>query len=90
LRCMPATFYILFSAVLKKFYVGHTTDQVEERIRRHLSDHSGFTAKAKDWRLVYSELYSAKAEAYRREREVKAWKSKSRIEMLIPGSGHPA
>jgi putative endonuclease len=77
------TFYILYSESADKFYIGHTGDSIEERLRRHLSDHSGFSAKYKDWVVCYQEIYDTKSEAYKRERMVKGWKSKSRIERLI-------
>ena len=76
-------FYILFSETLDKFYIGHTTEQLEERLRKHLSNHSGYTSKTKDWIIVYFEEYQSKSLAYRRELEVKKWKSKIRINKLI-------
>ena len=76
-------FYILFSETLDKFYIGHTTEQLEERLRKHLSNHSGYTSKTKDWMIVYFEEYQSKSLAYRRELEVKKWKSKIRINKLI-------
>ena len=81
-----ATFYILFSESLDKFYIGYTEDEVESRLKKHLSNHHGFTSKAKDWQIVYSENFESKSLAYARERQVKAWKSRQRIVQLI-GSG---
>jgi len=75
--------YILFSTSLDKYYIGCTSSSLEERLRRHLSDHHGFTAKAKDWRIVYSEHFPDKALALKREKEIKSWKSKGIIEKLI-------
>jgi putative endonuclease len=75
--------YILHSKILEKFYIGHTTESLEERLRKHLSDHSGFTSKAKDWRVVYFEVYETKSLAYKRELEIKKWKSSKRIQKLI-------
>lgn len=75
--------YILYSYQLDKFYVGHTCDKMDQRLRKHLSNHSGFTSKAKDWEVVYSESYSNKALAYEREREIKGWKSRRLIVKLI-------
>ena len=77
------TFYILYSDVADKFYIGHTGDDINERIRKHNSNHKGFTGNTHDWKLVYSEIFSTKQEAYSREREVKSWKSRKKIEMLI-------
>ncbi len=78
-----ATFYILYSKNLDAYYVGHTTMLVEERLSRHLSNHKGYTAKSKDWIIVYVERFPTKSEAYARERKVKNWKSRKKIEMLI-------
>jgi putative endonuclease len=54
---MTATVYILYSCEADKYYIGSTTDKVSERLRRHLSNHGGFTSRAKDWTLVYSEIF---------------------------------
>ena len=44
---------------------------IEERLRSHLSAHKGFTARAKDWEVVYSELFDQKSLAIAREQEIK-------------------
>jgi putative endonuclease len=80
---MIATFYILFSRTAHKFYIGHTTQHVEERLRKHNSDHDGFTGKFKDWVIMHTEEFPSKTLAYAREREVKKWKSHARIQALI-------
>ena len=74
--------YILLSEKLNKFYIGHTSN-VEERINSHLSNHSGFTSRVKDWVLVYSEKFSNKAEDQSREMQIKKWKSSVMIRKLI-------
>ena len=91
---MVSYVYILYSAVLDKYYIGHTGESIEERLRKHLSDHSGFTGKAKDWKVVFLETFATKEEAYTRERQLKNWKSRKRIEALITahssaGWAHP-
>ena len=82
-------FYILYSEVADRYYIGHTTETLTERVRKHNSGHSGFTGKFRDWILVYSENYHSKEKAYAREREVKNWKNKKRIQKLITSSEHP-
>jgi putative endonuclease len=84
-----AVFYILYSQLASKFYLGHTTEPIKERIRKHNSNHSGFTGKFQDWNLVYTENHVSKELAYAREREIKKWKSRKRIEKLIAGLEHP-
>jgi putative endonuclease len=83
---MPAYFYILHSQLADKYYVGHTTELLGIRIRKHNSGHKGFTARFGDWVLKYSQEFGSKEEAYKREREIKGWKSRVRIERLIAGS----
>jgi putative endonuclease len=75
--------YILYSVLADKYYVGHTGDPIGERLRKHNSNHKGFTGKFGDWTLVYTECYGSKTEAYRRELEIKKWKSRRKIEILI-------
>ena len=81
--------YILFSTISNTYYVGHTGDELSGRLRKHNSQHKGYTGKTNDWKIVYKESYPTKAEAYAREREIKSWKSRKRIEQLI-GSEHSA
>ena len=75
--------YILYSIALDKFYIGCTSVILSERLRRHLSCHKGFTAKAKDWKVVYFESFEEKSAALMREKAIKKWKSKIRIIELV-------
>ena len=81
-------FYILYSVSRNQYYIGNTADDIKERLRKHNSNHSGFTGKVADWEIVYKEIYDSKKEAFRREREVKKWKNRKLLEKLI-GSEHP-
>ena len=78
--------YILYSAHLDKYYVGYTSGTLSERVKKHLSNHSGFTGKAKDWILVYKETFKEKTLAHQRELAIKSKKSRKYIEKLISGS----
>ena len=80
-------FYILYSSKLDKYYVGHTVN-LKERLKKHNTNHSGYTGKANDWEVVFLQAFHSKEGAYKRELEVKKWKSRKRIERLI-GSEHP-
>ena len=55
---MNYTFYILYSSSLDRYYIGHTGEDVEERLRKHLTHHKGYTSKAQDWQIVYTEKYA--------------------------------
>ena len=75
--------YILYSAQLNKYYVGYTADELAERVRRHNSNHKGFTGGVGDWTVVFGELFDDKTKAMNREREIKSWKSRKLIERLV-------
>jgi len=76
-------FYILYSVTRDSYYIGHTGDSMEERLRRHNSNHKGFTGGLSDWTVCHIEEFPTKELAYKREREVKAWKSRKRVVQLI-------
>jgi putative endonuclease len=75
--------YILYSTILDRYYIGYTGETVAERLQKHLSNHKGFTGKAPDWKVVYTQAYPEKAEAMSTERKIKSWKSRIMIEKLI-------
>ena len=79
--------YIIYSQALNRYYVGYTGDSLAERLRRHNTNHKGFTGGVGDWQLRYAETYPEKDQAHRRELEIKGWKSRKLIEKLI-GSEH--
>ncbi len=80
---MPFQVYIIYSPTKDKYYVGFTNDDMNERIRKHNSNHSGFTGKTNDWELKHLEVFATKQEALSREKEIKKWKSRKLIEKLI-------
>jgi putative endonuclease len=75
--------YILFSLKLNKYYVGSSSDDLSVRIRKHNSNHKGFTGGIGDWELKYTETFMTKTEALKREKEIKKWKNRKLIEKLI-------
>jgi putative endonuclease len=79
--------YILYSSKLDKYYIGSSAD-VAGRLRRHNSHSKGFTSAGKPWTLVYSENFETKLDAEIREKQLKRWKNRVRLETLITkGSG---
>ena len=75
--------YILYSQELDRYYVGYCGVPIADRLSKHLSNHKGYTGRAKDWVVSYTEEYESRNLAYRRERELKSWKSRKRLEELI-------
>ena len=77
--------YILQSERDGAYYVGHTGN-VEERLTRHNEGRSEYSKGKGLWRLVYYEVYGSRAEAMRREREIKRMKSRQYIVQLVRAS----
>ena len=84
------TVYILFSATLEKYYIGYTGQSIQQRLNSHLANHKGFTAKVKDWKVVYTRNFDNKKAAMNEEKRLKALKSKIRLQQLIEMSSSPA
>ncbi len=78
--------YILYSPGLDKFYVGQTAN-IADRLFRHKNSGSKSTKAAKDWELKYTESFESRAEAVRRELEIKKKKSRVYIERLLSSAG---
>ena len=74
--------YILFSESKNKFYIGFTSN-LEERVIRHNQKSKGFTGNVNDWKVVYTENYETKELAYKRELQIKSWKSRIKIQKSI-------
>jgi len=75
--------YILYSKSLDSFYIGYTGDDIRKRLAKHLGEHKGHTAKAKDWIIAYVENHDTKSAAMCREKQLKSWKNKKRIKAMI-------
>ncbi|MCF8365333.1 MAG: GIY-YIG nuclease family protein [Bacteroidales bacterium] len=77
--------YILFSAKLKKLYVGATQDDVEQRLIKHNEQAYGkqsYTAVASDWEIFLKIPANDFAHAVRMERKIKLMKSSKYIRNL--------
>jgi putative endonuclease len=82
---MMYTVYILYSKSLCKYYAGHTSMEMEERLSRHLCDHEGFTSNAKDWQIIHVEKYDSKTEAIKIEMKIKKRGIKRYLDSLQSG-----
>lgn len=76
--------YILYSHTIDRYYVG--TQNIENRILRHNNSSTKSTKNGKPWVLVYQESFNTRAEAVKRELEIKKKKSRIYIQNLIDNS----
>ncbi|NNK23236.1 MAG: GIY-YIG nuclease family protein [Winogradskyella sp.] len=65
------TVYILFSEEIQKHYVGYTSKSADERLKEHLYNHLGFTARAQDWIIIFQQKVILKSEALLLEKKIK-------------------
>ncbi len=75
--------YALYSPVYDKIYIGYSAD-VEKRLASHNDDrNTGWTAKYKPWQIVYTEEFRTKAEALKREKQLKTSRGRNFIRSLV-------
>ena len=74
--------YIIQSDKDGSFYIGASSDPVT-RLQRHNAPHQGYTAGKQPWKIVYTEECPDKASALKRERFLKAQKSREFLLRLI-------
>ena len=83
---MAFSAYIIYSSSLDQYYIGHS-ENLQDRLFRHNNSGSKATKKTNDWSLVYTETFATKAEAAKRELEIKKKKSRKYTEWLISSVG---
>jgi putative endonuclease len=76
--------YILQSSKDLKYYIGETSS-VQERLNFHNSAKQRSTKSRIPFRLVVAEEYSTRAEALKREKEIKSWKGGIKFKSFIQG-----
>ena len=74
--------YIIQSETTGRFYVG-VAKNPQARLIEHNRGQTVSTRNRGPWKLVWLEEHSDRVNAVAREREIKSWKSHSRIEALI-------
>jgi putative endonuclease len=70
-----------------RLYIGHTAD-LDRRVTQHNSpegkEHLGkYTHRNGPWSLVGSESYTTRSESMLREKQLKSWKSPSKVRALF-------
>ena len=74
--------YILKSCSIDRYYTGHTND-----LKKRLLDHNRRKVKSTKayvpWSIVYTEEFETKSEAFKREMQIKRYKSGNAFKELI-------
>jgi putative endonuclease len=74
--------YILKSELNGRFYIGHTQD-IDKRLDRHNKGLVRSTKPYRPWQVVRRECYESRSEAYRREMQIKSYKSGKAFNELV-------
>jgi len=74
--------YILYSKLLDKYYIGHTSDLIK-RLYKHNRGLVKSTKNGCPWQTVYIEDFGNKKEAYRRELQIKSYKKGEAFKKLF-------
>ncbi len=74
--------YILRSLNNNRHYIGQTND-LDKRLMRHNQGRVQSTKYFIPWKIIYTEQYRSRAEAMKREREIKDYKSGIKFHELI-------
>ena len=77
--------YILASQKNGTLYIGMTND-IARRVFEHRSGGGNFTSRYGVVRLVHSEEYGTAIEAIQREKSLKKWSRKWKIELIEQGN----
>ena len=82
---MPFYVYILQSQTTNRYYIGQTQN-LDERLAYHNANYSKSLKHRGPWRIVHREEFGSRAEAVRRERQIKSWKDRNLIQRLASAS----
>jgi len=75
--------YVLYSTRFDKIYIGQTED-IDRRFLTHNSDQNdGWTASFKPWELLHLEIFETRAQAMKREKQLKSFQGRVFIRSLI-------
>jgi putative endonuclease len=76
------TVYILQSQISLRYYIGYTSN-LAERLLRHNAGRNKFTKNERPWIVVYQEQYPTRAQAMRREKQIKSYKGGNAFKTLF-------
>ena len=74
--------YILYSDNFDRFYIGHSKN-LTNRLKEHNLGKVRSTKAFLPWRIVYTEEYQTKSEAFNREMKIKSYKSGEAFKKLL-------
>ena len=80
---MMFTVYVLYSEKFNKIYVGYTSNMEQRLLSHNELEIKGYTLKYRPWKVIYTEVFSEKPEAMKREKQLKTAKGREFIWNLV-------
>jgi putative endonuclease len=77
--------YVLKSCSKSRFYTGHSSDY-KKRLLEHNSGKVKSTKGYVPWKIIHLEEYESKSDAFKREMQIKSFKSGSAFKNLLENS----
>lgn len=77
--------YVLQSQKNSRYYIGHCAN-LTERLNKHNHGSVQSTKQNRPWKLVYTEEFQTRAEAYRRELAIKRYKGGIQFKAMLAGT----
>jgi len=74
--------YILYSQKLNRYYIGHT-ENIDNRFKLHNNAKVKSTKNGIPWVIKYIEKFNNRNDAYRRELQIKGYKSGIAFKSLL-------
>jgi len=74
----------MYSEKLDRLYIGQTQD-LDRRLREHHEGVSFYTKRTDDWCLIHTEEYDTRAEAIKREKQLKSSRGRAFLWQKIEG-----
>ncbi len=64
--------YVLYSADYNKIYIGYTSNLSDRLLSHNEKATKGYTVKFRPWIIAFNEEFTTKADAMRREKQLKS------------------
>ena len=78
--------YVLYSSKFDKIYVGQTSDLSRRIVQHNLGKHR-YTKRYVPWKILYTEKFKTRAEAMKREKELKSHQGRNFIRSELLNGG---
>ncbi len=77
------TVYVLYAEKFDKIYIGFTSNLEQRLLSHNYLGKKGWTVHFRPWTLIHTETFATKAEAMKREKQLKSAKGRQYIRQTL-------